>query len=85
MPEIVIDAWEGPSRAETRQDSGRLLIAVNKQHPAYSAASARFAIAEAAIIECLRAGQLPGIDEFLGLADEALAEWARLHEEDEDA
>lgn len=84
MPEIVIDAWDGPARAETRETNGRLIIAVNKSHPAYSAANARFAIAESAIVECLRAGQLPGIDEFLTLADEALAEWARLQDVDED-
>lgn len=82
MPEIIIDAWDGPSRAETRESNGRLVIAVNKSHPAYSAANARFAIAESAILECLRAGQLPGIDEFLTLADEALADWARLQEEE---
>lgn len=85
MPEIIIDAWDGPTRAETRESNGRLVIAVNKSHPAYSAANARFAIAESAIVECLRAGQLPGIDEFLSLADEALADWARLQEDNADA
>jgi hypothetical protein len=80
MPEIVIDAWEGSVRAETREVKGRLVIAVNKMHPAYSAASARFAIAESAICECLRAGGgIPGIDEFVQLSDQALSEWAQLH------
>ncbi|MBC8064292.1 MAG: hypothetical protein H7Y17_05645 [Chlorobia bacterium] len=79
MPEIVVDTWEGSARAETRELAGRPVIAVNKNHPAYSAANARFAIAEAAIFEAIRAGGgLSDIDEYLSEADQALALWAEL-------
>jgi hypothetical protein len=79
LPEIRIDSWEGPTRAETRTERGIPVIYVNKSHPGFAAASAKYFIAESAILEALKVGQNQGwdIDAYCGHADEALAEWAR--------
>lgn len=79
LPEIRIDSWDGPSRAETRYEASIPIIYVNKNHPGFAAASARYFIAESVILEALRSGQNGewDVDEFCGHADEALAEWAR--------
>lgn len=79
LPEIRIDSWEGSARAETRHEGPVPIIYVNKSHPGFAAASAKYFIAESAILEALRAGKSHGwdIDAFCDNADEALATWAR--------
>lgn len=84
LPTIIVDSWDQPVRAETRFDRSGTVIAINKNHPAYSAASAKFAIAEGVVIECLRSGDLIGIDDFITKADEVLAAWASSHEGESD-
>jgi len=86
IPEIVIETWEGSSRAETREDKGRLKIYINKAHPAFAASSARYAIAQAAICEMLRVGGgIESIDDYSLHVDEALASWAsQVSTEDDD-
>jgi hypothetical protein len=78
LPEVIVDAWSAPVRAETRKlPNGNIVIAVNKAHPGYAASNARYAIAESVIVEALRAsGGFAGIDEFVNEADLVLAEWA---------
>ncbi len=86
LPEIIVDAWGAPVRAETRRlPNGSFLIAVNKAHPSYGVANARYAIAESVIVEALRAsGGLTGIDEYVTEVDAVLAEWATNHVRSED-
>jgi hypothetical protein len=40
LPEIRIDSWDGSERAETRNEHGKSIIYVNKNHPGYAASSA---------------------------------------------
>jgi hypothetical protein len=79
LPEIRVDSWESTARAETRFEGGQPIIYVNKNHPGWAAANARFFLAESAIQEALRSGPGAGwdVDGFCDRADEALAEWAR--------
>lgn len=85
MPEIVMSVWDAPVRAETREHNGRMAIHINKAHPAFGVANARFAIAESAICELLRmGGGMEGIDDYVGQLDEVLATWASVTEDGED-
>ncbi len=81
FPEVVIEAWDSPARSTMRLEGSRRQIVVNKSHPAYSMANARFVIAECVLAEVL-GNKLHETSEYRSEIDQLLATWAS-KEEDE--
>ena len=81
FPEVVIEAWDSPSRSTMRVEGARRQIVVNKSHPAYSMANARFVIAECVLAEVL-GSRLHETSEYRSEVDQLLATWASKEDEE---
>ena len=84
FPEVLIEAWDSPARSTMRVDGKRRQIVVNKSHPAYSMANARFVIAECVLAEVL-GNRIHETSEYRAEVDQLLATWASKEEENSDS
>ena len=81
FPEVLIESWDSPERSTMRVDGSRRQIVINKSHPAYSMANARFVIAECVLAEVL-GSRLHETSEYRSEVDQLLATWASKEEEE---
>lgn len=79
FPEVLVEAWDSPARSTTRLEGSRRQIVVNKSHPAYSMANARFVIAECVLAEVL-GNKIHETSEYRVEIDQLLATWASKEE-----
>jgi hypothetical protein len=84
FPEVIIDAWESSARSLMRVQDGRRQIVINKSHPAYSMANARFVIAECVLAEVL-GNRLHETSEYRSEVDQLLATWASKEQDSEES